>query len=132
MNGQRFTNAVSAIHRSLGTICKSLSSSKFLLSDILCSSTDPVNSIYPLNSIDPLNSDSLNSDSLIYEPFNTLNYSDDFSDVEPTFERANLSFSLMGTLLKELGLSEANDKAIAPCQVMTFLGIDFDTSVLEI
>ena len=38
---------------------------------------------------------------------------------------------VLGTLLKELGLSEANDKAIAPCQVMTFLGIEYDTTVLE-
>ena len=37
----------------------------------------------------------------------------------------------MGWLLEELGLSEAPDKAIAPCQVLSFLGVEFDTRVLE-
>ena len=60
------------------------------------------------------------SDSYRFEPFNTLNYSDDFSDIEPTLERATLSFSSMGWLLEELVLSEAQDKAIAPCLVLTF------------
>ena len=118
MNGQRVTNMVSAIHRSLGTY---MDLPESFLS--LNSASDSLNSV----------SDSMNSvsDSPIYEPFNTLNYSDDFSDVEPTFERAQLSFSLMGWLLEELGLSEATDKAVSPCQVLNFLGIEFDTRVLE-
>ena len=118
MNGQRVTNMVSAIHRSLGTY---MDLPESFLS--LNSASDSLNSV----------SDSMNSvsDSSIYEPFNTLNYSDDFSDVEPTFERAQLSFSLMGWLLEELGLSEATDKAVSPCQVLNFLGIEFDTRVLE-
>ena len=40
-------------------------------------------------------------------------------------------FTLMGILLEELGLCESRDKAIAPCQVLTYLGIQFDTRVLE-
>merc|ERR1711954_79198 len=102
---------VSAIHRSLGTL------------------TDLPECLKHLNST----SDSLISlsDSVISEPFNTLNYSDDFSDIEPTLERATLSFSSMGWLLEELGLSEAPDKAIAPWQVLSFLDVEFDTRVLE-
>ena len=111
MNGQRVTNMVSAIHRSLGTLSELPEGFQRLNS-----TSDYLNSV---------------SDSFISEPFNTLNYSDDFSDIEPTFERATLSFSLMGWLLEELGLSEAPEKAIAPCQVLNFLGIEFDTRVLE-
>ena len=102
---------VSAIHRSLGTLSELPESFRHLHS-----TSDYLNSV---------------SDSFISEPFNTLNYSDDFSDIEPTFERATLSFSLMGWLLEELGLSEAPEKAIALCQVLNFLGIEFDTRVLE-
>ena len=61
----------------------------------------------------------------------TLNYSDDFASVEGTLDRATLSFNTMGSLLSELGLSESLDKAVSPCQVLTYLGIEFDTRKLE-
>ena len=107
---------VSAIHRSLGA-------SPELCSLYMNSSSKTLNSLS-----ETLHSTSISGTS---ESFNTLNYSDDFSDVEPTLERATLSFTLMGSLLEELGLSESRDKAIAPCQVLTYLGIEFDTRVLE-
>ena len=75
MNGQRVTNMVSAIHRSFGA-------SPELCSLYMNSSSQTLNSLS-----ETLNSASI---SLTSEPFNTLNYSDDFSDVEPTLERATL------------------------------------------
>ena len=51
--------------------------------------------------------------------------------MEGTLERAKLSFDTMGSLLVELGLSEATDKAVPPCQVLTYLGIEFDTVKME-
>ena len=41
----------------------------------------------------------LHNNSDIYTPFNSLNYSDDIAGCEPTFERATLSFSVMGIIL---------------------------------
>ena len=46
-------------------------------------------------------------------------------------DRANLSFLTMGTLFTELGLTESTDKAVSPCQTLTYLGIEFDTRTLE-
>ena len=37
----------------------------------------------------------------------------------------------MGNLLKALGFTESEDKAVSPCQSMTYLGILFDTMSLE-
>ena len=112
MNGQRVTSAISAIHRSLGY-----------------SDTDGPNG-FPL-----LNSDichaSLSSDSSNSSPFNTLNYSDDTAGVEATLERATLSFNVMGSLLEDLGFAESKDKAVPPTQCLTYLGIQFNTSTLE-
>ena len=113
MNGQRVTNAVSTIHRSLG------------LSDY-CN--------HKSKGCDPNCThltDSTLTDSSNCDPFNTLNYSDDFAGVQGSLERATLSFNTMGTLLSELGLTEAIDKAVSPCQVLTYLGIEFDTIALE-
>ena len=64
-------------------------------------------------------------------PFNTLNYSDDFANVEATLERASLSFDTLGSLLTELGLTESVDKAVRPCQILTYLGVQFDSNKLE-
>ena len=106
MNGQRVTSAIACIHRSLGF-------------SEHCS--------HKANGCDPdcLHS---NSDSLSPAPFNCLNYSDDFGSAEPTFQRATLSFNTLGSLLSELGFTEATDKAISPCKVLTYLGIEFSTS----
>ena len=37
----------------------------------------------------------------------------------------------MGSLLTELGLTESTDKAVSPCQRLTYLGIEFDTCSME-
>ena len=107
MNDQRVTNCVSTIHRSLGYSNNCLNKS---------------------NGCELCPHDSTDSDS---SAFNSLNYSDDMAGCEGTLDRATLSFSVMGTLLKELGLTESLDKAVAPCQVMTYLGIEFDSVKLE-
>ena len=107
MNGQRVTNAVTYIHQNLG-----MSPS--------CS--------HKSNGCDPT---CLHNNSDIYTPFNSLNYSDDIAGCEPTFERATLAFSVMGSLLQELGLSESIEKAVAPCTILNYLGLEFDTSTLE-
>ena len=65
-------------------------------------------------------------------PFHLLNYSDDFGSCEPAQERAQLSFKIFGLLLKSLGLSESEDKAESPRQIMSFLGVEFDTVKLEL
>ena len=110
MNGQRVTNAVATIHRSLGYLNS-------------CS--------HRSNGCDNLCAHICNSSDSVPEAFNTLNYSDDMAGVQASFSRASLSFEMMGTLLEELGLSESLDKAVAPCQIITYLGIQFNSNKLE-
>ena len=66
MNGQRVTNAVSYIHRSLGSSTHCTHKSNGCESD----------------------SSHLNSNFDDYSPFNTLNYCDDFASVEGSFVKA--------------------------------------------
>ena len=101
MNGQRVSNAVSAIHRTLGL---QLSCAH---TPVGCQSDCP----------------HLADQASCTELFNTLNYSDDFAGAEVLFTRSNLSFNTMGTLLDVLHLTESIPKAISPCQVMIYLGI---------
>ena len=108
MNGQRVTNAIAKIHQKLGL--SSNCSHKSYGCDETCPHLSEVQ---------------------ILAPFNCLNYSDDIAGVEPTFGRASLAFSVMGSLLEELGLSESLEKAVAPCKVLTYLGIEFSTSAME-
>ena len=96
MNGQRVSNLISAVHRSIGC-------------------NDSLLRIFT----------SLDSSSCSLIEFNTLNYSDDFCGAEADPERAAASFDAMGRLLTELGFSESLDKAVSPRQVITFLGIEF-------
>ena len=100
LNGQRVTNAISCIHRSLGS------------KDYLSHKTKTVQ-----------NCSLSSTDSSTLAPFNTLNYSDDFADVEESYDRSNLSFKVMGYLLEDLGFAESVDKAVAPCQLLTYLEI---------
>ena len=104
MNGQRVTNAITKIHQNLGL---------------------SLNCSHKSNGCDQncLHHSELN----LSTPFNSLNYSDDIAGVEQTSARATLSFLVMGSLLQELGLSEASEKALAPCKVLNYLGIEFDT-----
>ena len=108
MNGQRVTNAVTNIHRSLGN------------------STSCYHIVTGCKHLCP---HTVNSEPL--QPFNTLNYSDDFAGVELSADRAKFSFDVMSSLLAELGLAESVHKAVSPCQVLTYLGIEFDTVKLE-
>ena len=104
MSGQRVSSAVSAIHRSLGTNTDQLSS-------VISSDFPP---------------------EVQLQPFNTFNYSDDFGGCEQSEERALLSFNAMGELLKLLGLTESEEKAVPPSQVMTYLGLEFDSKTMEL
>ena len=108
MNGQRVSNAVSAIHRSLG---------RQLRCDHRAAgcNTDCIH---------------LTSQSITTDPFNTLNYSDDFAGAEILFERSSLSFNTMGTFLEVLNLTESLPKAVSPCQIMLYLGIEFDSNLM--
>ena len=61
------------------------------------------------------------------QTFNNVNYCDDFGGVEQTMHKATASYSALGSLLLDLGVSEAADKACAPATTMVFLGVHFDT-----
>ena len=62
--------------------------------------------------------------------FNCVNYCDDLGGVESTKARAEESFTRLGSLLPELGLDESVDKARAPSTVMTYLGVNFNTTTM--
>ena len=59
--------------------------------------------------------------------FHCLNYADDFAGAEETFDRAQLSFSTLGDLLVDIGLTESKSKASPPATTMTYLGVSFNT-----
>ncbi|CAC5380591.1 unnamed protein product [Mytilus coruscus] len=59
-----------------------------------------------------------------------LNYLDDFAGAEKS-EDANFVFDLLGRLLDSCGLEESVEKASSPSTVMTFLGVEFNTSSLQ-
>ena len=65
--------------------------------------------------------------------FWSINYLDDFGSAEPediTFH----SFMAMGNLLRDLGVKEASEKAVAPCPRMEFLGntLDVEKQTIEV
>ena len=111
LNGQRVSSAVSAIHRSLGkqSYCSHLKAG--CLPD--CSHYTPL------------------GNAVLNDPFNTLNYSDDFGGAEVQHSRSKLSFDILGSLLYELGIAESLPKAVSPCNVMKYLGIVFDSLRME-
>ena len=110
MNGQRVTNLVSAIHRSLGLSALCLHKEHGCNSNCLHLSDSP---------------------DITLAEFNTLNYQDDFAGCEESLDKCKLAFDTMGTLFEVLGLSESIEKSVSPTQVMTFLGVQFDTRTLE-
>ena len=59
--------------------------------------------------------------------YHCLNYADDFAGAEETFDRAQLSFSTLGDLLVDIGLTESKSKASPPATTMTYLGVSFNT-----
>ena len=66
-------------------------------------------------------------DTLTESLYNCINYCDDLGGAETLKERADQSFTRLGTLLSELGLAESVDKARAPSTEMVYLGVQFDT-----
>ena len=59
--------------------------------------------------------------------FYVLNYADDFAGAESDITRAELSFTTLGQLLVDIGLTESKAKATPPATVMTYLGVSFNT-----
>ena len=59
--------------------------------------------------------------------FYVLNYADDFAGCESEFSVAQLSFDKLGQLLFDIGLTESKSKASPPSQIMTYLGVSFNT-----
>ena len=101
LNGQRVSDAVALIHRSIGLNSSLISS----FTERICDDSSP---------------------------FYILNYSDDFGGCESDRERAFASFEIFGNLLKFLGISESEDKSEKPCQIMTYLGLEFDSLKMEL
>ena len=64
--------------------------------------------------------------------FHLSNYSNNFGACEATQERAQLSFDIFGLLVKTLGLSGLEYKAESPRQNMSFLGVEFNTVIMEL
>ena len=58
--------------------------------------------------------------------FDAVSYLDDFGGWD-TIAQADLAFHKLGSLLKQLGIAESEDKAFAPSQIMVFLGSKFNT-----
>ena len=64
------------------------------------------------------------------ELFNALNCSDDLAGCEEG-DRTMVSFLKISSLLQELGLQEATDKASPPSTQMEYLGVCFDSVSLQ-
>ena len=71
-----------------------------------------------------------NSRELFGQQFNCLNYSDDLAGAEHGV-RAQEAFDYMSNLLLKLGLAESADKASPPSTTMEYLGVEFDTVLME-
>ena len=55
-----------------------------------------------------------------------LNYLDDFAGAEKR-ENANFAYLCLGSVLKKCGFEESLEKASPPSQIMSFLGVLFNT-----
>ena len=63
--------------------------------------------------------------------YQICNYVDDFGGVESTEQRAYAAFNALGELLNDLGLQESRKKAVPPTTCITFLGVQFDSNLME-
>ena len=63
----------------------------------------------------------------ISDGFDCINYIDDFAGAESSVSKAVHAFDNLATIFSRAGICEAKDKAVAPCQVMSFLGVGFNT-----
>ena len=111
LNGQRVTDAVRWIQRNLGLDYVAPPQHK----EVVCQ--DPVRHVATTIELDPGRP----------LPYNCINYSDDLAGCESSQHKSRASYEALGTLLKELGLKESEDKASAPARQMTYLGVHFDT-----
>ena len=111
LQGQRITDAVTWIHRNLGL--------DYVLPEGQLLGDHQVTSRHPA-----LTPDS-NPDK--QSKYNSVNYSDDFAGLESTLHKSTASFLALGALLSELGLIESQEKACAPSQELTFLGVCFNS-----
>ena len=59
--------------------------------------------------------------------FFVLNYADDFCGCESKLSQAQLSYDKLGQSLIDIGLNESKSKACPPAQIMTYLGVSFNT-----
>ena len=65
------------------------------------------------------------------ELFNVVNYSDDLGGCEADLPRALESFTLLKTLMDDLGLQESTKKAEPPSTQLVYLGVLFDSEALQ-
>ena len=63
--------------------------------------------------------------------FNVCNYVDDIGGVEGKKSWASEAFNALGNLLIDLGLDESTKKAEPPATVITYLGVQFDSTKME-
>lgn len=63
--------------------------------------------------------------------FNIVNYLDDFAGAEQDKD-ATRAYNTLGNTLKSCGLIESQEKSVEPQQIMSFLGIRFDTNKLTL
>ena len=61
-----------------------------------------------------------------------LTYIDDLAGAAPTLSAATLGFTGLRSLMQELGLDESDHKAIFPCQQMIWIGVQFDSLLMQI
>ena len=110
LNGQRVTDAVSWIVRNLGLEYVTPDQHK---NSPTTTRQEPSTHPALATQLDPDRE----------QPFNCMNYSDDFSGCESSLHRAEAAFLVLGNLLTELGLQESVEKACSPAPSMVFLGI---------
>ena len=70
-------------------------------------------------------------DTILEKMYNVVNYSDDLGGCETEKARATESFAQLKWLLEDLGLEESTKKAESPSKQMTYLGVMFDSSKME-
>ena len=59
--------------------------------------------------------------------YDSMAYIDDFGGAEHDLDTADLALATLQSILKDLGMAEAESKICPPTQIMTWLGIQFDT-----
>ena len=73
----------------------------------------------------------LGLESAICQPYSVCNYVDDLGGVEKTKPRASNAFTALRELLTDLGLEENVKKAVPPTREITYLGVQFNSTSME-